>query len=50
MKQDNHHLLDIVGEIGFKWRKNGENRTWREKIRILRSWKNEGLSCWVVVK
>jgi len=39
-----------VGEIGFEWRKNGENLTWWGKIRILRSWKNEGLSCCVAVK
>ena len=45
MNYDNHHLLDIVGEIGFEWRKNGENGTWREKIRILRSWEYEVLCC-----
>ena len=32
MKQDNQHLLDIVREIDFEWRKNEANRTWREKI------------------
>jgi len=43
MKKDNHHLLDIMGEIGFEWRKNDENLTWRGKFCVLRSWKNEGL-------
>jgi len=37
--KDNQHLLDIVGEIDFEWRKNNENRTWREKNRKSRSWK-----------
>ena len=32
MKQDKQHLLDIIGEIDFEWRKNEENRTWRGKI------------------
>lgn len=45
MKCDNHHLLDIAGEIGFEGRKNDENRTWRGKICILRSWKNERKCC-----
>ena len=34
MKQDKQHLLDVVGNIGFEWRKNEENQTWRGKNRF----------------
>ena len=35
MKQDNHHLLDIVGEIGFEWRKNDEiKKKWGQKSNL----------------
>ena len=32
-----------MGEIGFEWRKNGENRTWRGNFRVLESLENEGI-------
>ena len=38
-----------MGENDLKWRKNEENRTWRGKNRILRSWKYEVLCFFVAV-
>ena len=50
LKSDNQHLLDIVAEIDFEWRKNDDNRIWRGKNCKSRSWKLVVLWCCVAVK
>ena len=44
-KLDNHHLLDVVDEFGFEWRKNDEFRIRGWNFRVLEKLEMRVLSC-----